>query len=241
MLGLQASIGAVNDLVDEPVDRGRKPGKPLSRGAVTVGEARLVAALALVAGLVLAALSGPATLAVAAVGTALGYAYDLRLSRTAWSWLPLALALPLVPAYAWLGGVGTLPEGFAAVGPAALLGGAGLALGNGIVDEERDRAAGIASAVVRLGRRRAWLVHAVCLTGLVGVAWLFARRPADASLGLVTVGLAVGTGVIALGVVLAGRSSPLLRERGWEVEALGVTMLGVAWLAGLAAPAIAPG
>ena len=31
MTALQASIGALNDLVDAPSDRGRKPGKPIPR------------------------------------------------------------------------------------------------------------------------------------------------------------------------------------------------------------------
>ena len=68
MLCLQASIGALNDLVDAPLDAGQKPGKPLPRGLVSARSAVLVTIVAGVAGLALSWPSGPATLAVATAG-----------------------------------------------------------------------------------------------------------------------------------------------------------------------------
>jgi 4-hydroxybenzoate polyprenyltransferase len=232
MLALQASIGALNDLVDAGVDSGRKPGKPIPRGAVRPTEAAVVALGGLLAGLALSAMSGPGTAAVAAVGVGLGYAYDLRLSRTAWSWLPLAAALPLVPVHAWIGTTGAVPSQLLPLVPIGILAGAGLALGNGIADLERDRAAGVATAALRLGRA-AWPVHAVALGAVLAMAWALApgssATPAPRA-SLRTAAMGLGSVLVALGIVLARARRPGLRERGWELEASGVGLLGLAWV-----------
>ena len=51
MTALQASIGTLNDLVDAPRDAGRKPGKPIPAGTVSIGTARSVAVGAAAVGL----------------------------------------------------------------------------------------------------------------------------------------------------------------------------------------------
>jgi 4-hydroxybenzoate polyprenyltransferase len=236
MLALQASIGALNDLVDVGVDSGRKPGKPIPRGVATPPEATAMAIVGLAVGLGLSALSGPATALVAAAGLGCGYAYDLRLSRTPWSWLPLAVALPLVPVHAWLGATGVVPAGLAAIVPAGLLGGAALAIGNGLADEERDRAAGIRTAVVVLGRELAWSLHVLGLAAVVAIALLAgppigAAEPGDVAWrGML---MAASVGLMSAGAALASRPAARWRERGWELEAFGVAILGIAWLAGV--------
>jgi 4-hydroxybenzoate polyprenyltransferase len=247
MLALQASIGAVNDLVDEPLDAAVKPMKPLPAGLISRRAAQLVAVGTLLAGLVLSAPSGAATVGVAAVGVGLGYLYDLRLSRTAASWVPLALALPLVPIHAWLGSTGTVPAGLWALVPAAALAGAGLAISNGLVDVERDARAGREGTSVTLGRGRAWIAATVLLA-TAGVFAIVVAPDVESGAGgaertLLRIvrlgGTALGVVLIAVGAGLlrAGRAS--VRERGWELEALGVACLGVGWLAGTAANAAA--
>jgi 4-hydroxybenzoate polyprenyltransferase len=231
MLALQASIGAANDLADVPVDLGQKQGKPLPRGVVSRGEARLVGAMGLVVGLGLAAMSGPATAVVAAAGSGLGYLYDVRLSRTAWSWLPLAAALPLVLVYSWVGATGVLPGSIAVLVPVAVLAGSGLALANGLADIERDLAAGVVSAAVRLGRRRAWLVHALALVAAIAAAWWLAPRVSSQEMAITLV-MAVATVVVGFGIALAASPWPGRRERAWELEAIGVAALGFAWVTG---------
>jgi 4-hydroxybenzoate polyprenyltransferase len=229
MLALQVSIGALNDLVDAAIDSGRKPGKPIPRGVVQPATAALVAVVSLGLGLALSAPSGLPTLGLAVVGVGCGYLYDVRLSRTPWSWLPLAIALPLVPLHAWLGATGSAPPDVLALVPIAALAGAGLAIGNGLADAERDRAAGLLTTVVALGRSRAWLVHGVALAGAVAGAFAVGP-PAAADWALVL--RAAGSASIAAGVILVGAAQPSRRERGWELEAIGVAALGAAWLAG---------
>jgi 4-hydroxybenzoate polyprenyltransferase len=247
MLALQCSIGALNDLVDAPLDARQKPRKPIPSGLVGRRPAAAVAGSGAVIGIVLSALSGPATAAVAVAGLALGYGYDLRLSRTVLSWLPLSLALPLLPIHAWLGATNEIPDGLLTLVPTAVLGGTGLALANGLVDVDRDAATGRRTIAVALGRGHAWIVQTAVLAAASALA--VALSPAvpggpGATGGALDVlralrfgGIGLGILALALGSIVLRASGPGTRERGWELEALGVAALGVGWLAGTAAAA----
>jgi 4-hydroxybenzoate polyprenyltransferase len=244
MFAMQASIGALNDLVDAPLDARLKPGKPIPRGLVGRRAAAWVAAGGALTGVLLSAISGPATAAAALLGLGLGHAYDLRLSRTIMSWLPLSLALPLLPIHAWLGAANVVPDGLVTLIPAAVLGGAGLALANGLVDLDRDASVGRNAAAVALGRDRAWIAQTVALAAAaalaVGLAPTTPGGPGGA-LDLFRVlrlgGIGLGIVAIGLGAVVLRATTPGFRERGWELEAVGVAALGVGWLAGTAAAA----
>jgi len=225
MAGLQVSIGALNDLVDAPLDAGRKPGKPIPRGAATSGEARLVIVVGAAVAIGLTLPSGALAVGVLGLGAACGYAYDLRLSRTAWSWLPLAIALPLVPAYAWLGATGGLPAALLPLVPAGILAGAGLSISNGLADLERDQAGGSDSIVVHLGRSAAFALHAGLLAAAAAIA-LILGPPARPLLWVGMVG-------VAGGIVAGWSGRPSRRERAWELEAIGVALLGAGWIGAL--------
>jgi 4-hydroxybenzoate polyprenyltransferase len=259
MLTLQLSIGALNDVVDAPYDVDRKPGKPLPAGVVSQGPAISLAGGGLLVGLFLSAPSGAPTVAVAAAGAALGYLYDVWLSRSSLSWLPLSLALPLVPIHAWLGSTGTVPPGLLSLVPAAILAGAALALANGLVDLERDAGSGRHGIAVRLGFPRAWALQTGLLAVVAAMALLIAPGvpplpagghlpapggppglPGSAVLGLEALrlvrlaGIGMGLVLLAIGSVALGSRRPAIRERGWELEAIGVAGLGIGWLTGAA-------
>lgn len=243
MLGIQFSIGALNDLVDAPNDAREKPRKPIPSGLVGRRAATAVTIVGGSAGIVLSAVSGWPT-AVAGVGClGLGYAYDLRLSRTALSWLPLSLALPLLPIHAWLGAAGTIPTGLLTLVPVGVLGGGGLALANGLVDVDRDANVGRIAAAVALGPRSAWLVQTLALaTAAMLAVYLAPAVPANGQgvdlwtlRALRLAGVTVGIGLLALGAACLAARRASVRERGWELEALGVASLGLGWLAGTAA------
>ncbi|MDO8485316.1 MAG: UbiA family prenyltransferase [Candidatus Limnocylindrales bacterium] len=230
MVALQASIGALNDLVDAPTDASRKPGKPIPTGLVSVGVARAVVAIGAALGLLLAAPSGPVVVALAVAGLGIGYGYDLRAKGTPWSWLPFALGIPLLPVFGWFGAAGRLPSAFALLVPAAMAAGAALAIANARADLERDAAAGLESVAIRLGSDRAWVVQAALLAVVVlvvlGSLWLRGAPP------LAVVGTVSATLLIAGGLVLGRRGAPDRRQQAWEIEAVGVALLAVAWLAG---------
>jgi 4-hydroxybenzoate polyprenyltransferase len=232
MLCLQASIGTLNDLADVGRDRDHKPGKPLPRGLVSIATGRLVVAGSLLAGLTLSLAAGPGALAIAALGVAIGYAYDLRLKASPWSWLPFAFGLPLLPAYAWLGAIGRIPAAFVVLVPLALAGGAALALANELADDERDRSAGIRTAVGVLGRRAGWRVGALLQALVAGVG---AGSLIGAGAPILAIGTADGSvALIMVGLVLGRSPMAATRERGWEAQAIGLGGLALAWLGGLA-------
>ena len=229
MMSLQAAIGIVNDVVDAPLDAGRKPGKPIPVGLVGPRAAVRLAVVAAATGLVLSALQDLPTLIVATLILAVGFLYDLRLKGTAWSWLPFAAGIPLLPVYAWVGATGSVPTLFGTLLPAAFCAGAALAIANAMVDVERDRDAGVSSVALTLGPRRSWWVHLVlhAAVGAIASASLLARGVPHA---VVLVGVAGPAVVVGAGVALAGARAAGHRERGWELEAVGIALLAVGWL-----------
>ncbi|MBI2763613.1 MAG: UbiA prenyltransferase family protein [Chloroflexi bacterium] len=234
MLFIQFAIGTLNDVLDAPRDRDRRPIKPIAAGLVSASTARGIALGSATGGLILVAPSGPETLAVAAAGLGCGVTYDLWLSRTAISWLPLAFALPLVPLYAWLGASGGVPAAVLAVVPVAILAGAGLAIGNALVDLEADRGHGRRTVAVVLGRTGAWATHASGLVVAIVLAILL--RPLGGGLAAERV-LAAGIGLAVAGIVLAltdvvpvGPPRGITGRIGWALEAVGVAAIGIGWV-----------
>ena len=231
MTALQVSIGALNDLVDAPYDAGHKSGKPIPSGLVSPGMARVAVVSGGVVGMALTIVSGPVVAVLGVVVLAIGYAYDLVFKGTAWSWVPFAVGIPLLPVFGWFGTTGGLPAAFAVLVPTAVIAGTALAIANAQADAERDAAAGVDSVAIRLGARRAWMLHAILLAVVVGVAAV-TRFGVGVGIGpaLWSVGASL---VIGFGVVHGRRADSASRERAWEIEAVGVGLLAAAWLAGV--------
>ncbi|HET7676616.1 MAG TPA: UbiA family prenyltransferase [Candidatus Limnocylindrales bacterium] len=234
MLAFQVSIGATNDLADRAADGLSKPAKPIPAGLVSPAMARGVALggglLGLLATLLVAMLgAGWPVVAVGLAGYGLGIAYDLRLKRAGLGWLAYALALPLLPAYAVLGATGRLTPVVLLAMAAAVPAGIALALANSLLDATADRRAGVGAVAVRLGEPAARRLMAGTQAAVVAGAWatalwLTAGHQADLR-PLLLASLAVGGGVA---LQLGGGGAA--RQRGWELQVLGVALLGVAWL-----------
>ena len=231
MTALQASIGSLNDVVDAPQDAGHKPGKPIPAGLVSAAIARVVVIAAAVLGLLFSVPSGAWTLVLAAVVVAIGYAYDLVFKGSAWSWVPFAVGIPLLPVFGWLGTAGMLPPFFVVLLPVAVVAGTGLAIANARADLDRDTAAGVDSVAVRLGFERAWTVEALLLVAVVGAA-IVTLAVEGAPAGAVAIALGAG-GLVALGVLIGRRGDSARIERAWQLQAIGVGLLAAAWLAGI--------
>jgi 4-hydroxybenzoate polyprenyltransferase len=167
-------------------------------------------------------------LLVAIAGVGAGYAYDLWLKGTPASWAPFAMGIPLLPVFAWQGSTGTVPVSFALLVPLAALSGFALALANALADLERDLATGTPTLATRLGPRRAWRLHAVLHATVVAAALVALTLAGRVPWFAVAASLA-----ILAGVVLAAEAGPRRRELGWEIQAAGTGVLGIAWLAAL--------
>ena len=238
MVAMQASIGTLNDLLDVDRDEGRVPPKPIPGGQVSVATARAVWIGSAVLGLLLVLPSGPPTLMVALLGLGIGFGYDRFAKGTAWSWLPFALGIPLLPVYAWIGTGAALPESFLILVPSAMLAGSALAIANASADLERDLASGSASVAVRLGPARAWLTHAGLLAlVLVAVFGSYVLGTGAADMMVAAVGALTGALIVAIGVAMGAtvggrRPAPRVRELAWEIEAVGLGVVAMAWLLG---------
>jgi 4-hydroxybenzoate polyprenyltransferase len=225
---LQTSIGSANDLCDLERDRVTHPRKPLPSGRVGRRAASAYAIAAGGSGLAMSAALGPIAAVIGGAGLAAGLAYDARLSRTAWSWVPYAVGLPLVPAFGWAVARQELPAGFPALLALGSLAGAGLAIANGLADLDADSTVGGGGLTLRLGRRPATRLLVLLQTALVllavGVVAGGRRSPISG------VPLALAVPLITLGVVASGATAAATRERGWEMQAIGVGLLAIAWL-----------
>src|SRR5262249_8658028 len=138
MLALQFCIGATNDVVDAPLDAGRKPGKPIPAGWIGRRTATGVAIAGGVVGLLLYGSFGIDALALGAAMLGVGLAYDLWLKRAGLGWLCFAVAFPLLPLSTWWIAAGPLPPRPELLLPLAAVAGPALSLSNGLVDLERD-------------------------------------------------------------------------------------------------------
>jgi len=232
---LQFAIGALNDVQDRHADRLSRPAKPIPAGSVPVGVARLVAVGAAGLGLALAAPSGWLVLGLALVVLAIGGLYDLALKGTAWSWLPFAIGIPLLPVYGWLGAADGLPALFGVLIPVGVLEGAALAIANALVDVERDREAGVASVATALGRRLSAVVVLVLQTAVGGVAVVTGVGLGAPPAWLV---LVVGASLIVVaGAAMAApsRAPAGRRAAAWTTQAVGAGALAVGWIGGAVA------
>ena len=167
VLAGQLSVGWANDAHDAERDRGRED-KPAAAGAVAPRTLWLAALAALAAAIVLSiAVAGWAGAAFHVVALAAAWAYDLGLARTAWSWLPYAIAFACLPPFLSVGLDGAAPPWWLPISFAITAVAGHLA--NALPDIERDDD-GLA---VRLGARRAaalaWALLAVG-SGIVALA-----------------------------------------------------------------------
>ena len=180
VLSGQLSVGWSNDAVDArrdaAADRG---GKPVAAGAVSARTAGAAAVAALVLCVPLSLASGAPAGAAHLVWVASGWAYNLGVKATRWSWLPYAAGFGSLPAFVALGLPGRPWPAWWAVAAAALLG-VGAHLANVLPDIEADLRAGVRGWPQRLGPERARLLLPV---PLAAAAVLLAGRPRDARHG----------------------------------------------------------
>jgi 4-hydroxybenzoate polyprenyltransferase len=190
MLLVQFSISALNEWADADLDRRAGRHRPIPLGLVSPSAAFSVAVVSAVGAFLLCVLSdlGPFALLLVGVGTACGWAYDLRLKPSPLSFLPFAIAFPLMPF--WIGVLAGRPLSSLGI---LFLGGSPLAaaihLADAIPDRGRDRAAGVNTLAVALGGPGAKMaaVSLLLIGSLVSIVLIIRRgHRSIAALSLVT-------------------------------------------------------
>lgn len=196
MLAGQLSVGWSNDAHDAAMDHAaERSDKPVVAAALSVDllwRCALVAlAISVVASFAAAGLAG--TFHV--VSLAAAWAYNLRFSRTHWSWLPYAVAFGLIPPFI---SEGLDPPRAPALWSILVFMAIGIAahLANAAQDSTTDAEYGHTSAAIRLGERNARLLAlALLLFGTSLLVWqLWESNPA----------LAATTAVISTAIGIVG-------------------------------------
>ena len=169
---MQISIAMINDYCDRRLDAAGKPEKPIPRGLVHPREA-LVAGLFMIVLMVLLLLPlPPLALLVSLLYLTLGQAYNLGLKSTPLSGIVFALAMPLIPLYAFAG-VGRVLPFLLWLVPVGFLLGVALNLANALEDLEEDQAFGARTLAVILGVRGSFFAcHLLILAGAALIALL---------------------------------------------------------------------
>ena len=217
---VQFSISALNEWADADLDRRAGRQRPIPLGLVSRGAALTVAVVSAVGAFLLCVLSNPGPLALLLVGlgTACGWAYDLWLKATPLSFVPFAVAFPLMPF--WIGALAGRPLPSLVV---LFLGGGPLAtaihLADAIPDRDRDQESGLRTLAVALGEPGAEMAAAgLLLLGTVVSIVLLIRRgqTSIATLSLVAI---AASGVV---VGLSTRANPSAMLGKWAVIAAAV-------------------
>ncbi|GAC1633658.1 MAG: hypothetical protein NVS4B11_35100 [Ktedonobacteraceae bacterium] len=233
-VAMQLSIAILNDYCDRRLDTLGRKHKPIPLGLVYPREALIVGLLFIVVMLLLLLPLNPLALLVSCLYLALGQGYNLGLKSTPLSGVVFALAIPLIPLYAFLGVGHVLPVILWLVPIAALLG-IVLNLANSLSDIEEDAVNGARTLAVVLGVRGVYItcplliIFSMLLIGILTFAHVI---PAHTQLVLPTL---VVTGVAALGLLLFFRPSSVVRagKRYFYVVVLTCIILAVGWLIGV--------
>ncbi|HZW01289.1 MAG TPA: UbiA family prenyltransferase, partial [Candidatus Deferrimicrobium sp.] len=130
----------------------------------------------------------------------------------------------------WMAAAGSLPPGWPLLLPLAALAGPTIHLANSLVDLDADERTGLTSLATSLGEDRAPLVLTILTASIYVLAWvilLWTTDPPTAAL----LAASAGTLCAGLGVGLSWRSGSRAREQGWLLQATGLALLAVAWVA----------
>jgi 4-hydroxybenzoate polyprenyltransferase len=185
-------------LVDLPLDTVGKPWKPLPSGDVSIRGAQTMVVVGSIMMVAFGSRFGILALALLAVGTALGIAYDLWFKRTVWSWLPYLLALPLLPIWVFAA-LGKPEPRLLLLYPLGALATVGVHFAQALPDVTIDREAGLETVTSRLGEMRIFVFAWLATLSAPVLGW-FAAQWLGVEQSLFAIGLA--TGLILLTLII---------------------------------------
>jgi len=196
---MQFSIGILNDYCDRHLDAAGGKNKPIVRGLVRPHEA-LLAGLFMIVVMIIILLSFNLLTWLAALGyLVLGQIYNLGLKSTPLSGFLFALAMPLLPLYAFAG-VGRIPSMVLWFIPIGALLGVALNLANALPDVEEDAASKANTLAVVLGVKGSFIACPLLILPaaiLIGVLTIFQFVPAQLWL-MVPILILTGLGLVTM-------------------------------------------
>lgn len=233
-VAMQLSIAILNDYCDRRLDTLGRKNKPIPLGLVYPREA-LVVGLFMIALMVMLLLPlPPLALLISCIYLVLGQSYNLGLKSTPLSGIVFALAIPLIPLYAFFG-VGHLLPVIVWLVPVAALLGVGVNLANSLSDIDEDAANGARTLAVVLGTRGVYLTCPLLIIFsiiLIGILTFTRVVPAQIPLVLITL---IVSGLIALGLLVFLRPNTLVQagKRYFYIVVLTCIILAIGWLTGV--------
>lgn len=231
---MQISIAMINDYCDRHLDAAGKPQKPLARGLVYPREA-LIAGIFMIGVMLLLLLPlNPLALLVSLAYLVLGQGYNLGLKSTPLSGIVFALAMPLIPLYAFVGVGRVLPFLFWLV-PMGVLLGVALNLANSLTDLEEDAAYGARTLAVIVGVSASFLVcHLLILAAGAMIVLLMLVRIVPANTWIIVPTLIVSYLAVGAMILFFGPGKPVpTRKFHFYLAAFTCMVLAGGWLIGV--------
>lgn len=228
---MQLSIAVLNDYCDRRRDMLSKKNKPIPLGLVQPREALYAGILLIVLMIVLLLPLPPLALLISLLYLAFGQGYNLGLKSTPLSGIVFALAIPLIPVYAFVSVERMVPLVFWLVPVAALLGVA-LNLANSLPDIQEDTLNHARTLAVVLGVRNTFTVSSLLLfLSALLVGLLALTRLVPARLWILLPTLVIVCAVVGVLVFAFGPQKPLqTRKTYFYLVVLTCLLLAGGWL-----------
>mgnify|MGYP002402332203 CR=1 FL=1 len=198
-VAMQFSIGILNDYCDRHLDAAGGRNKPIVLGMVRPHEALLAGLFMIVVSVVILLPLNLLALLAALGYLVLGQVYNLGLKSTPFSGIVFALAMPLLPLYAFAG-VGHIPSMVIWFLPIGALLGVALHLANALPDVEEDAASKSNTLAVVLGVRGSFIACPLLIVAvaiLIGILTTLQLVPAQLGL-MVPVLVFTALGIVAM-------------------------------------------
>jgi 4-hydroxybenzoate polyprenyltransferase len=231
---MQLSIGILNDYCDRRLDALGGKNKPIVLGLIRPHEA-LLAGLLMIAIMFVILLPLNLIALLAALGyLALGQIYNLGLKSTPLSGILFALAMPLLPLYAFAG-VGRIPSMVIWFIPIGAILGVALNLANSLPDIEEDAAGNAQTLAVTLGAKGSFLACPLLIALaalLIGALTIFQLVPAQLWLMLPILVL-TGLGLVIMLVFFGPQKPRRTRKVYFYLAALLSLLLAGGWFTAL--------
>jgi 4-hydroxybenzoate polyprenyltransferase len=231
---MQLSIGILNDYCDRRLDALGGKNKPIVLGLIRPHEA-LLAGLLMVAIMFVILLPLNLIALLAALGyLALGQIYNLGLKSTPLSGILFALAMPLLPLYAFAG-VGRIPSMVIWFIPIGAILGVALNLANSLPDIEEDAAGNAQTLAVTLGAKGSFLACPLLIALaalLIGALTIFQLVPAQLWLMLPILVL-TGLGLVIMLIFFGPQKPRRTRKVYFYLAALLSLLLAGGWFIAL--------